>query len=312
MASRVLILFAHPALEKSRVNRRLIAAVQDLENVTINDLYEQYPDFYIHVKREQELLLSHDVIVFQHPFYWYSCPALVKQWEDLVLQYGFAYGEYRHELESDIEPFKGLLLCLFFVSVGASIDLHLLTARPLLISGLLLGLLAVKFLLLLCIGKVTKLEKSQNFTFAFALAQGGEFAFVLIAFAVQNDVLEQRTGSVLVATVALSMVAAPFLFTINDRFVQPWFSSRLPEREADEIDEKDKPVILAGFGRFGHIVGRVLHLQGIQATVLDLDAEQVELVRKLGIKVFYGDASRHGTAASCRRGKGETHDCCSR
>jgi glutathione-regulated potassium-efflux system ancillary protein KefG len=92
MASRVLILFAHPALEKSRVNRRLIAAVQNLENVTINDLYEQYPDFYIHVKREQELLLSHDVIVFQHPFYWYSSPALVKQWEDLVLQYGFAYG----------------------------------------------------------------------------------------------------------------------------------------------------------------------------------------------------------------------------
>jgi len=99
MASRVLILFAHPALEKSRVNRRLIAAVQDLENVTINDLYEQYPDFYIHVKREQELLLSHDVIVFQHPFYWYSCPALVKQWEDLVLQYGFAYGKEGTKLE---------------------------------------------------------------------------------------------------------------------------------------------------------------------------------------------------------------------
>src|SRR5215469_16838806 len=203
-----------------------------------------------------------------------------------------AESEYRHELESDIEPFKGLLLGLFFVSVGASIDLSLLKARPLLISGLVLGLLAVKFILLLCIGKVTKLEKSQNFTFAFALAQGGEFAFVLIAFAAQNDVLDQRTGSVLVATVALSMVAAPFLFTINDRFVQPWFSSRLPEREADEIDEKGKPVILAGFGRFGHIVGRVLHLQGIQATVLDLDADQVELVRKLGIKVFYGDASR--------------------
>jgi voltage-gated potassium channel Kch len=88
------------------------------------------------------------------------------------------------------------------------------------------------------------------------------------------------------------MVAAPFLFTINERFVQPWFSSRLAEREADEIDERDNPVILAGFGRFGHIVGRVLHLQGIKATVLDLDAEQVELVRKLGVKVFYGDASR--------------------
>jgi glutathione-regulated potassium-efflux system ancillary protein KefG len=99
MASRVLILFAHPALEKSRVNRRLIAAVQNLENVTINDLYEEYPDFYIHVKREQELLLSHEVIIFQHPFYWYSCPALLKQWQDLVLQYGFAYGAQGTKLE---------------------------------------------------------------------------------------------------------------------------------------------------------------------------------------------------------------------
>jgi monovalent cation:proton antiporter-2 (CPA2) family protein len=203
-----------------------------------------------------------------------------------------AESEYRHELESDIEPFKGLLLGLFFISVGASIDLPLIKSQPLLIVGLVLGLLIVKFLLLLCIGKLSKLEKSQSFTFAFALAQGGEFAFVLISFAAQNDVLDSKIGNLLVATVALSMVAAPFLFTINERFVQPRFSSRLPEREADEIDERDNPVILAGFGRFGHIVGRVLHLQGIKATVLDLDAEQVELVRKLGVKVFYGDASR--------------------
>ena len=92
MAKRILIQFAHPALQKSRVNRKLIAALQSLEDVTINDLYEEYPDFSVNVKREQELLLSHDIIVFQHPFYWYSCPALLKEWEDLVLQYGFAYG----------------------------------------------------------------------------------------------------------------------------------------------------------------------------------------------------------------------------
>jgi len=92
MAKRVLILFAHPALQKSRVNRRLIAAVQNLENVTINDLYEEYPDFSIDVRREQALLESHDIIIFQHPFYWYSCPALLKEWQDLVLEYGFAYG----------------------------------------------------------------------------------------------------------------------------------------------------------------------------------------------------------------------------
>ncbi len=203
-----------------------------------------------------------------------------------------AESEYRHELESDIGPFKGLLLGLFFISVGASIDLPLVKERPLLIAGLVFGLLLVKFLLLLLIGKITKLEKSQYFTFAFALAQGGEFAFVLISFAAQNQVLNESMGNTLVATVALSMVVSPFLFTINEKLVQPRFSSRLPDQEADEIDEKDNPVILAGFGRFGHIVGRVLNLKGVRTTVLDLDADQVALVRKLGLKVFYGDASR--------------------
>jgi voltage-gated potassium channel Kch len=203
-----------------------------------------------------------------------------------------AESEYRHELESDIEPFKGLLLGLFFISVGASIDLPLIKSQPLVIVALVVGLLAVKFLVLLGIGKITNLEKSQNFTFAFALAQGGEFAFVLTSFAVQNQVIDQRIGNLLVATVALSMVMSPFLFMINERLVQPMFSSQLPDREPDEIDEKENPVILAGFGRFGHIVGRVLNLQAIKATVLDLDADQVELVRKLGVKVFYGDASR--------------------
>jgi monovalent cation:proton antiporter-2 (CPA2) family protein len=203
-----------------------------------------------------------------------------------------AESEYRHELESDIEPFKGLLLGLFFISVGASIDLPLVKSQPLLMIGLVLSLLTVKFLLLLGIGKITNLEESQNFTFAFALAQGGEFAFVLISFAAQNEVLDQRICNLLVATVALSMVMSPFLFTINERLVQPLFSSQLPDREADEIDEKHNPVILAGFGRFGHIIGRILNLQRIKTTVLDLDADQVELVRKLGAKVFYGDASR--------------------
>jgi glutathione-regulated potassium-efflux system ancillary protein KefG len=92
MTYRILVLFAHPALQKSRINRQLIAAIRNLENVTINDLYEEYPDFYINVKREQRLLIDHDVIIFQHPFYWYGSPAILKQWEDLVLEFGFAYG----------------------------------------------------------------------------------------------------------------------------------------------------------------------------------------------------------------------------
>jgi voltage-gated potassium channel Kch len=164
--------------------------------------------------------------------------------------------------------------------------------QPFLILGLVAGLLIVKFVVLFVIGRITRLENSQNFTFALALAQGGEFAFVLVSFGAQMNVFDQNVGNILVATVALSMVVAPFLFTLNEKLIQPRFSSSLIQRDADEIDEKNNPVILAGFGRFGNVVGRVLNLNGFKTTVLDLDADQVELVRKLGLKVFYGDASR--------------------
>ena len=203
-----------------------------------------------------------------------------------------AESEYRHELESDIEPFKGLLLGLFFISVGASIDLPLIQSQPFRIALLVFGLLALKFAVLFFVGQVTRLEKSQNFTFAFALAQGGEFAFVLVSFAVQNQLFDQGLGNLLVATVALSMVVAPFLFTINERLVQPRFSSQLQTRDPDEIDEKGNPVIIAGVGRFGAVVSRLLNAQRIKTTVLDIDAEQIDLVRRLGFKVFYGDATR--------------------
>lgn len=204
-----------------------------------------------------------------------------------------AESEYRHELESDIEPFKGLLLGLFFVSVGASIDLSLIQREPILMVGLVIGLLLVKAVVLYGIGKISRLEHSQNFTFSLALAQGGEFAFVLVGFAVRNQVFDQGIGDRLIAIVALSMVAAPFLFTINEFWIQPRFSSRLRQRAADQIDETGNPVIIAGVGRYGAVVGRLLNAQGIKTTVLDFDPEQVDLIRKIGIKVFYGDATRH-------------------
>src|ERR1700730_4455155 len=203
-----------------------------------------------------------------------------------------AESEYRHELESDIEPFKGLLLGLFFVSVGASIDLSLIQREPILMAGLVIGLLLVKAAVLYGIGKISRLEHSQNFTFSLALAQGGEFAFVLVAFAVRNQVFDQGIGDRLIAIVALSMVAAPFLFTINEFWIQPRFSSRLRQRAADQIDETGNPVIIAGVGRYGAVVGRLLWGQGIKTTVLDFDPEQVDLIRKIGFKVFYGDATR--------------------
>ena len=203
-----------------------------------------------------------------------------------------AESEYRHQLETDIEPFKGLLLGLFFISVGASIDFALIAREPRTIALLVVGLLALKFTVLFVLARFFRIEPSQRFLLAFALAQGGEFAFVLCSFAAQYGVLTSEVANLAIATVAVTMAAAPLLFTLNDRFVQPRYLSRIPEREPDEIDERDNPVILAGVGRFGHIIARLLRANGIGTTVLDSDAEQVETLRRFGLKSFYGDATR--------------------
>jgi monovalent cation:proton antiporter-2 (CPA2) family protein len=203
-----------------------------------------------------------------------------------------ADNEYRHELESDIEPFKGLLLGLFFISVGASIDFNLLLEQPLLILGMVLGVAIAKFIILFALGRFFRLEISQNLLFAFALAQGGEFAFVLFSFATQNRVLPSDVSEPLVAVVALSMVITPLLMIINEKLVQPRFIAAEVEREADEIDDNENPVIVLGFGRFGQIVGRLLIANGCRPTLLEHDPSQIDLLRRFGWKVFYGDASR--------------------
>lgn len=203
-----------------------------------------------------------------------------------------ANSEYRHELESDIEPFKGLLLGLFFLAVGASIDFNLIASRPGLIAMLVLGLIIVKFVILLFLGRAFKMGTDQNMLFAFALAQGGEFAFVLFSFAVQNRVMTGETANPLIAVVALSMALTPLLMLLNEKVFQPRFGTRESQkRDADTIDVHN-PVIIAGFGGFGSIIGRLLRANGIGVTVLELDSDKVDLLRKLGLKVFYGDASR--------------------
>jgi monovalent cation:proton antiporter-2 (CPA2) family protein len=203
-----------------------------------------------------------------------------------------ATSEYRHELESDIEPFKGLLLGLFFISVGASIDFAQIIARPALIGGLVAVLIIVKFIILLVLGRVFGLGHDQNLLFSFALAQAGEFAFVLFSFATQQGVLGLEVASPLVAVVALTMALTPLLMLINERLVQPRFGTReKEERTADKIEESNS-VIIAGYGRVGTIIGRMLRANGIDATVLEVDSDQVDLLRRLGHKVFYGDASR--------------------
>lgn len=203
-----------------------------------------------------------------------------------------AESEYRVQLEADIEPFKGLLLGLFFITVGAGIDFSLMTRQPGVIALIVVGIVLLKFIVLLALGRWFRLRKGDGFLFAFALAQGGEFAFVLLSFAVQQAVLPSATADLLIAAVALSMAAAPLLLVINDKLVQPRFQKTAPPREADEIDEHDNPVILAGFGRFGHVVGRLLRANGFGTTVLDYDADQVDALRNFGLNSFYGDATR--------------------
>lgn len=204
-----------------------------------------------------------------------------------------ANSEYRHELESDIEPFKGLLLGLFFLAVGASINFALILAQPLLIAGLVIGVMVAKFAILLALAKLFRLGTDAALLVALALPQVGEFAFVLFSFGLQEQVFDARVAEPLVAVVAISMALTPLLMIVYTRVLAPRLGTkeRAP-RPADAIDEQNA-VIIAGFGGFGATVGRLLRANGIGVTVLDHDADRVEVLRRFGIKVYYGDASRY-------------------
>ena len=202
-----------------------------------------------------------------------------------------ASSEYRHQLESDIEPFKGLLLGLFFIAVGASLDFRLVAAESGAIAGLVLALMVVKFAVLFALGRAWRMGLDQNLLFSLALAQGGEFGFVLFSFAAQSGVLDPQTANRLVAVVALSMAGTPFLLLLHERLLQPRLGRERAARAPDAIEEQN-PVILAGFGAFGSIVGRFLVANGVATTVLDVDSDHVDLLRRLGIRAYYGDASR--------------------
>lgn len=203
-----------------------------------------------------------------------------------------ADNEYRHELESNIQPFKGLLLGLFFLAVGASIDFSILLEQPSTVLSLVGILIAVKFLVLLILGSLFGLRSGQQMLFSFALAQSGEFAFVLLSFSSQNAILDNDTSGILLIVVALSMLVTPLLLIINDRLVQPLMVRTVTEEKADKIDEQHNPVIIAGFGRFGLVIGRFLRANGVKATILDNNPNNIKILRKSGFKVFYGDASR--------------------
>ena len=200
-----------------------------------------------------------------------------------------ADSEYRHELELDIEPFKGLLLGLFFIAVGMSVDLGLFVRAPLLVLGLALAIVALKALLLYPIAKIFGFcGRADALLFALALSQAGEFAFVL--FAAAGRILPRETFDVLNAAVAASMLTTPLLMLLYERVLAPRLAMGA-EREADVFEEAN-PVVVAGFGRFGQVVTRVLNGLRLRATVIDHDPNQIELVRRFGTKAYYGDATR--------------------
>src|SRR4051794_7420545 len=201
-----------------------------------------------------------------------------------------ADSEFRHELEGDIEPFKGLLLGLFFLSVGAGIDFAQVAGAPLTVAGLVVLLVAVKAAVLVGLGLAARRPRPEILLAAMVLSQGGEFCFVLLAFSVQNGVLPQAEAGLLVSVVALSMPITPLLMMAYGRLADRLATTDLPP-EPDAIEAQGS-VVIAGFGRFGQIVGRLLLAHGHAVTVLDHDMETIEQLRRYGFRVFYGDASR--------------------
>jgi CPA2 family monovalent cation:H+ antiporter-2 len=203
-----------------------------------------------------------------------------------------ANSEYRHELESDLEPFKGLLLGLFFIAVGASVNFNLVVANPGTIAGLVFGVMAIKALILFGLGQFFGLKNDQNLLFALGLSQLGEFGFVLFTFIDQLQILPGEAVGISIVVIAISMMMTPLVLLANERFILPYIGTREREvRPADTMEESN-PVIIAGFAHFGSTVGRFLRANGVEATILDHDSDRVDLLRKLGFKVYYGDATR--------------------
>jgi glutathione-regulated potassium-efflux system ancillary protein KefC/glutathione-regulated potassium-efflux system protein KefB len=203
-----------------------------------------------------------------------------------------ADSEYRHELEADLEPFKGLLLGLFFIAVGMSVNLGLVSAAPLEVLGITVGLMAVKGLVLYGLGRFASGSlRLQARSLALVMLAGGEFAFVLFPIAVSAGLIEKDLSELLVLAVTLSMLLSPLLLIADDRWFSRWFRPAVAP-QYDEMVPDDHRVVIAGFGRFGQIVARILRARGIPFTALDASQTQVDFVRRFGNRIFYGDAAR--------------------
>jgi len=202
-----------------------------------------------------------------------------------------ADSEYRHELEADLEPFKSLLMGLFFIAVGMGVSLKLIIAQPILIIGLAIGYMALKFAIIYGVGRINRLNHENAKLMGLSISQGGEFAFVIFGIASAIKLVPEDTVLLLTAVISLSMAFSPLLNIINDQI-----NIRLCKDQAkpayDVITNESPEIIIAGLGRFGQIFARILRAQGIPFVAIDHDSEQIEMLRKFGNKVYYGDASR--------------------
>jgi monovalent cation:proton antiporter-2 (CPA2) family protein len=202
-----------------------------------------------------------------------------------------AESEYRHELQADIEPFKGLLLGLFFMAVGMSANLGIVRERPLQLIAVVIGFMGCKSLAVFGVARLFGYAREAASSIASALSQGGEFAFVLFGIATAAKVMTSSTADFLIVAVTISMALTPLVLSLNDWLCKQWQKAGKP-REYDTIESEDHPVIIAGFGRVGQIVGRLLRLHRIGFTALDITSTHVDFIRRFGNKIYYGDATR--------------------
>ncbi|WP_375263028.1 monovalent cation:proton antiporter-2 (CPA2) family protein [Palleronia sp.] len=246
---------------------------------------------YIHRARLRELYTALALLIVISIAYVMTLVGLSPALGAFLAGVVLANSEFRHELESDIEPFKGLLLGLFFITVGAGISFPLLFDRPFLILGLALGLMLVKGAVLYGLAHAFSLGRRDRWLFTLGLAQAGEFGFVLTSFSLQTGVLGRELGELLLLVVAMTMLLTPLFFILWERINNRIADGPDTEHPADDIDHKS-PIIIAGIGRFGQVVNRMLQLAGFETTVLDHDLDTVQLMRKFGFKGFFGDPTR--------------------
>jgi CPA2 family monovalent cation:H+ antiporter-2/glutathione-regulated potassium-efflux system protein KefB len=225
--------------------------------------------------------------------------ASIADWAGLSMSLGaFMAGvllsdsEFRHELQADIEPFEGLLLGFFFISVGMSANVGLALSRPGTVALCALVLVATKIIVAFAVGWVKRRDVKSALRFSLALPEGSEFGFVLFGVAVAEGALTQGNADLATLAIATSMMLAPILFSVSEKFVLPRLGPRKKPADYDRIEGADAPVIICGFGRMGQVVGRVLRMQGIAFTALDQDSAQVAVIRRFGNKVYFGNPAR--------------------